>query len=474
VTGPRLRATACVLAVATLWATMTLTPPAQAKPSPRSGPCVRNTAADLRWITWLSQTFEGKAPTTASTAAWLPSFAKGVPYASIATYLANGPGATRRTIRATFTTVLHRQPTPADLATWSPWTVAHGGTALAAQLGASAEDYARAGGTDAAWLEHLYTDVLGRPIDAAARTYWVGQLAARVPRTTVVTTLWNSPPRVRLRLDAIYQLVLHRPVDTAAVAYWSPQVIKLGDAGAAGTLAATPTAWALAQKAYGGTATAEPPACPPPPPGWVPSPGSVVFNLQSQAARGPRLVSLTFDDGPSPVWTPQVLAVLKRYDVPATFFVVGQWAQQYPNLVRAELDAGHHVATHSMTHPNFLHLSDAAQRNEIVGGANVVDSIGGPGTARCLRPPYGNKDAATVQIAKQRGLATILWSRDGQDWKAPGVDAIVRGNLDTRYDHGRGVLLLHDGGKNRSQTIAALPKLIEALRAQGYQFVQIC
>ena len=127
-----------------------------------------------------------------------------------------------------------------------------------------------------------------------------------------------------------------------------------------------------------------------------------------------------------------------------------------------------------MTHPDFHHLGDGAQRNEIVGGANVVDSIGGPGTAKCFRPPYGNRTAATVPIAREQGLATILWSRDGQDWKSPGVDAIVRGNLDTRYDSGRGVLLLHDGGKNRIQTIAALPKLIEALRAQGYQFVQIC
>jgi len=473
VTGRRRRTAAALLALATLWSATGLTAPTAAARQ-LIGPCVRNTAADVHWIAWLGTTFEGKPPALASTAAWLPSLTKGVPYASIATYVANGPVPSRHAVRATFNAVLHRQPTNTEIAAWSSWIVAHGATALAAQLGASAEDYAQAGGTTPAWLDHIYTDVVGRPIDAATRQYWLAQLAARVPRTTVVTALWNSPPRVHLRLDAIYQLVLHRPVDPAAVKLWSPLMVKFSDAGVAGKLAATPTAWAVAQKAYGSTATAQPPACPPAPPGWVPSPGSVVFNLQSQAARGPRLVALTFDDGPSPVWTPQVLAVLKRYDVPATFFVVGQWAQRYPNLVKAELDAGHHVATHSMTHPNFLHLSEAAQRNEIVGGANVVDSIGGPGTAKCLRPPYGNKNAATVQIAQQRGLATILWSRDGQDWKAPGVDAIVRGNLDTRYDGGRGVLLLHDGGKNRGQTIAALPKLIEALRAQGYQFIQIC
>ncbi len=83
-------------------------------------------------------------------------------------------------------------------------------------------------------------------------------------------------------------------------------------------------------------------------------------------------------------------------------------------------------------------------------------------------------DAATVRIAKERGLATILWSRDGQDWSQPGVDQIVRGNLDTRFDGGRGVVVLHDGGAKRAQTVAALPKVIDALRAQGYTFVQLC
>ena len=104
----RRRLAVIALAADSVCSALTGTTPAQAgaRATPRLvGPCVRDTAADLRWITWLSTTFEGKAPTAASTAAWLPSFTKGVPYASIATYLAKGPGATRRTIRTTFATL---------------------------------------------------------------------------------------------------------------------------------------------------------------------------------------------------------------------------------------------------------------------------------------------------------------------------------------------------------------------------------
>lgn len=478
-TSLRLRTGAVLLALAVVAvAAATSAAPAGAGPEPGyraiGAPCRRDQAADLRWIRWLSRTFEGKEPSKAAVDAWARSFTDGVPYADIATYLANGPGASRRTVRAAFATLLHRNPTPAELTSWSAWVVPNGAAALAAQLGAQPEAVNRAGGTLDRWLDQLYLDVLQRPIDPGARTYWLDRLNRGTTRSTVVANLWNSSPRVRLRLDAIYQLLFARPVDSGAVGFWGPKLLALGDAGVAGAVASTPTAWNLAQRTYGGATGPMPPACPPPPPSWIPPAGSIVTNLSALSARGPRLVAMTFDDGPTPEWTPQVLAVLKREQVPATFFVVGYEAKARPDLIRAILDQGHHVGTHSMTHPNLVRMSAAQQRQQIVESADLIDRIAGRRSTVCFRPPYGNHNATTDRIARDRGLATILWSRDGMDWKRPGVDTIVRGNLDTRYDHGRGVIILHDGGGNRSQTVAALPRLLQALKAQGYQFVQIC
>ena len=154
--------------------------------------------------------------------------------------------------------------------------------------------------------------------------------------------------------------------------------------------------------------------------------------------------------------------------------MVGSAAQRYPDLVRRIVAEGHHVAIHTMTHPNLLTLGRAGQYQQIAGSKNVVESIAGAGSVSCFRPPYGNRNATTDSIAAELGLATVMWSRDGRDWARPGADSIVSGNLDTRYDGGRAILLLHDGGIDRSQTVAALPRLIDALTVRGYRFVQIC
>jgi peptidoglycan/xylan/chitin deacetylase (PgdA/CDA1 family) len=276
------------------------------------------------------------------------------------------------------------------------------------------------------------------------------------------------------RVDAVYEAVLGRHADPGGATYWAPAARVFGDVALGSLLASTQEAWNLAQTSYGAPAGPMPPACPPPPLRWVPPPGTVVHNLSALASYGPRLVALTFDDGPNPTWTPKVLDVLDQYDVPATFFLVGYEVQAYPDLVRAEVAQGHHVAVHTMTHPDLLTLGHDAQLHQIVDDADLIDGVAGAGSVKCFRPPYGNYDQQVVNIAANRGLATVLWSRDGRDWAQPGVSTIVNGNLDTRYDDGRGVIILHDGGGARSQTVAALPILIQNLRAQGYKFVQIC
>ncbi len=440
----------------------------------RAAVCRRDTAADLRWVTGLFQWFVGRVPAAAEVSPRLTELADGVAYREVAESVARSDGAQRRIVAATFRRLQHRSPTAAEATAWAAWTRDNGPTSLAARLAASDEVWRRAGATPARWVAALYRDVLAAAVDPAGSAYWTAKLAGGMSRVDVATGIWNSPSHVRTRVDVVYRTVLGRPADPGGAATWAPVAVARGDTELGIRLALTPAAWNRAQVSAGGTAGAIPAPCPAVGPRWVPAPGTVVHSLQPVAHLGPRLVALTFDDGPDPRWTPQILDVLRRENVRATFFMVGDYARARPDLVRRVAAEGHRIASHSMSHPNLLTVSDAVERRQIVDSADLLDRIAGPGTVRCFRPPYGNHDATTVRTAKERGLATVLWSRDGQDWSQPGIDAIVRGNLDARFDGGRGVVVLHDGGARRAQTVTALPKIIDALRARGYTFVRLC
>lgn len=440
----------------------------------RATGCRRNTAVDLRWVTGLFQWFVGRAPSAAEYSPRLLDLVDGVPYREVAEAVALSDAAQRRVATTTFRRLRHRSPSAAEVAAWAAWARDHGPTSLAARIAADDEAWRRAGATPAGWVAALYRDILGKAIDPAATSYWTGRLAAGVTRVDVAADIWNSPAHLRTRVDAVYRNILGRAADPGGSATWAPVALARGDTELGIRLALTQGAWGRAQVSYGGAAAAIPAACPPVGPKWVPAPGTVVRTLQPVSEFGPRLVALTFDDGPDPRWTPQILDVLRDRNVRATFFMVGDYARSRPDLVRRVAAERHHIASHSMSHPNLLLLSAEAERRQIVDSADLLDRIVGPGTVRCFRPPYGNHDAGTVRAAGDRGLATIMWSRDGQDWSQPGVDKIVAGNLDARFDGGRGVVVLHDGGARRSQTVAALPKLIDALRARGYSFVQLC
>ena len=442
--------------------------------APRAAGCRRDTAVDQRWVAGLFRWFVGRAPTAAEQSPRLADLADGVPYREVVDAVALGDAAHRRVALTAFGRFQHRSPTAAELAAWSAWDRDHGPTSTVARIAADDEAWARAGATPAGWVGALHVDMVGRPIDAGGAAYWTAKLAAGTSRIDVATGIWNSSASVRQRVDAAYRTVLGRPVDPGGAASWAPVSVARGDTELSIRLSLTQSAWDRAQVAGGGKPSPIPAPCPPAGPRWVPAPGTVVHSLQPVSSFGRRLVALTFDDGPDPRWTPQILDVLKAKNVRATFFMVGDFARARPDLVRRVAAERHHIASHSMSHPNLLTVSDAVQRRQIDDSADLLDRIAGPGTVRCFRPPYGNHDAATVRLAKERGLATILWSRDGQDWSQPGVDAIVRGNLDTRFDGGRGVVVLHDGGARRAQTVAALPKVIDALRSQGYTFVQLC
>ena len=185
------------------------------------------------------------------------------------------------------------------------------------------------------------------------------------------------------------------------------------------------------------------------------------------------LVALTFDDGPDAKWTPRILEVLRREHVPATFFVIGKEAELRPGLLRQELNEGHVIGDHTYSHPDLAKTSNWRSRMEIFGGAWVVEGQTGR-RPRLFRSPYGNGDAGprirgADQLAADLGFNPVGWTDDTDDWRQPGPDTIVHAALSQLSE--RTIILLHDGGGPRDQTVVALPRLIDALKARGYLFV---
>ena len=186
---------------------------------------------------------------------------------------------------------------------------------------------------------------------------------------------------------------------------------------------------------------------------------------------GPHQVALTFDDGPSP-WTLPTLAALARAGVHATFFTVGEEVAAHPDLVRAEVAAGMSVQDHTWDHADLTHLDTAARDAELERAADAIRAATGR-TPSCFRPPYGATNASVVSDAARLGLAQVLWNVDPSDYLRPGVATITARVLASA--DGRGLLVgIHDGGGDRSETVAALPAIISGLRARGYQFVTLC
>ena len=190
-----------------------------------------------------------------------------------------------------------------------------------------------------------------------------------------------------------------------------------------------------------------------------------------------RTVALTFDDGPDPDWTPEVLAILRQYRVPATFFLVGVHLASYPGLVREELRAGEEVGSETYTHTNLATAGAWREGLELTLTQNALAGAAGI-RARLLRMPYSSEpDALTAadwQAARQAGLdgyLIVLGDLDTRDWTRPGVARIVAAAMPRG---GRGAIIsLHDGGGNRAQTVAALPVIIMRLQAEGYRFTTV-
>ena len=190
-----------------------------------------------------------------------------------------------------------------------------------------------------------------------------------------------------------------------------------------------------------------------------------------------RRVALTFDDGPDAVWTPRVAAALRRAGVPATFFVVGSQAARHPDIIRMLLRDGNDLGNHTFTHAAVTEGPVWERRLQLQLTESVLAGETGR-YVRFFRPPYSaTPDAVTPR--QQTALAHLMGTRyilaladfDGTDWQRPGVDAIVR-RASPPGSTG-GIVLLHDGGGDRSETVAAIPKLVGALRARGFRFVTL-
>ena len=190
-------------------------------------------------------------------------------------------------------------------------------------------------------------------------------------------------------------------------------------------------------------------------------------------------VALTFDDGPDPVWTPRILDVLAAEKAPATFFVIGANGEMNPDLLRREVREGHEIGIHTFTHPNIASISPTQFQMELTATQRLLASAVGRHSL-LFRPPYAvDAEPETpdqvhpIELASQLGYLTVGMQIDPDDWQRPGVDEIVRRTL-AAAESGEGhVILLHDAGGDRSQTIAALPKLIAALRERGFEFVPV-
>jgi peptidoglycan-N-acetylglucosamine deacetylase len=199
----------------------------------------------------------------------------------------------------------------------------------------------------------------------------------------------------------------------------------------------------------------------------------------------PGMVALTFDDGPDPDWTPKILDELKKENVPATFFVVGSYGQENPDLIKRIVADGHDIGNHSFTHPNLGEIPNGVTSVELNATQRLIQSLTGRSTTLFRAPYFGDAEPTTadevepIVEAKKLGYITVGLHIDPDDWQTPGTDEIVKRAVDgitnqTTDEDVRGqVVLLHDGGGDRSQTLAALPKIVETLRAKGYKFVTV-
>jgi peptidoglycan/xylan/chitin deacetylase (PgdA/CDA1 family) len=182
---------------------------------------------------------------------------------------------------------------------------------------------------------------------------------------------------------------------------------------------------------------------------------------------GPKTVALTIDDGPSPVYTPQVLKLLDKYRITASFSMIGRSAATYPAIAREVARAGHLIVNHTWDHSDLAPMTAVAVSDEITRATEAIHQATGD-VPRIFRAPYGAWSPTVLDYCASNGLTALDWSVDPRDWSMPGTAEIVD-NIMANTRTGS-IILEHDGGGNRAETVAALKIVIPRLLDEGYRF----
>jgi peptidoglycan-N-acetylglucosamine deacetylase len=197
----------------------------------------------------------------------------------------------------------------------------------------------------------------------------------------------------------------------------------------------------------------------------------------ASGTRGSKQLALTFDDGPNDAHTLKLLEVLAKHDVHGTFFMIGRFVRERPGIARAVAAAGHVIGNHTFTHPRLIFRSEAQTRAELTNCRQALeDAIGAH--SNLFRPPFGARRPATLRIARELGLETVMWNITGYDWNAPPASVIEARVARRIREGGSDIILLHDGGHralgaDRTQTVIATDHLIQKYKHQGFEFVTV-
>lgn len=199
--------------------------------------------------------------------------------------------------------------------------------------------------------------------------------------------------------------------------------------------------------------------------------GRTTAPVLSRVPTQARSIALTFDDGPLEPYTAQILALLSQYHAQATFFVLGEQVQQYPALVQREVRMGMEIGLHGQRHWNLYSMGASYIVNDAVSQRKSLESLIPRLQISLYRPPFGNHNAQLVSQLAAHRLTMVLWDVDTRDWAQPGVTAIVR-KVEQQVRPGS-IVLFHDGGGNRSQTVQALAILLPWLKSHHYTLLTV-
>lgn len=196
--------------------------------------------------------------------------------------------------------------------------------------------------------------------------------------------------------------------------------------------------------------------------------GQIIWDIPTKE----KVVALTFDDGPSETYTPQILDILKEYHAKATFFLIGKHLEAFPDIVKREVDEGNEIENHTYTHVKLTRMADDDFIKDVEKSEELIQRYQ-KSTIELFRPPAGALNKHIIEALTDKNYRIVLWSwhQDPRDWARPGVRHIVKHVIENI--HNGDIIIMHDGGGNRSQTVKALKILLPKLEQEGYSFITV-